>query len=190
MGPRYYCYRVIHKMRHERTLENMLCRREVLFSVSPTHAGGRSWPCLLFVSCDNSINTHNKDIFPFGKIIKSQEQSRCLPGTTLAARGWDKQDVGCSQHTNELQRGNKCSNQRDQPAPDALRKCFGSCSSEGNLKSRPSAAARDPARGPAFVFLPRSQQYCRFGLSIPWHPNFHCSSFAEGLNSFMDPSSE
>lgn len=77
MAPHYYCYCVINKMRHKRTQENVLYRRKVLFSsVSPTHAGGLSWPCLLFVSCDNSVNIHNKDIFPFGKIIKSQERSR------------------------------------------------------------------------------------------------------------------
>lgn len=88
-----------------------------LSSVSPTHMGSLSWPHL-FISCDGSIqNIHNKDIFPFGK-IQSQEHSR-LPALCQAPLGLPgtrgKQDVGCSQLTNELQRGNKCS--RDLPVP-------------------------------------------------------------------------
>ena len=82
-----------------------------LSSVSPTCMGSLSWP-RLFSSCDSSIqDIHNKDIFPFGT-IQSQEHSR-LPALCQAPLGLpgtpDKQDVGCSQLTNELQRGNKCS---------------------------------------------------------------------------------
>ena len=55
-----------------------------------------------------------------GKIIQSQEHSR-LPALCQAPRGLpgtlNKQDVGCSQLTSELQRGNECSNQRDLPTP-------------------------------------------------------------------------
>lgn len=44
-----------------------------------------------------------------------------VPAPCQAPRGLpgaqDKQDVGCSQLTNELQRANKCSNHRDLPAP-------------------------------------------------------------------------
>ena len=48
---------VISKMRTQKDpWKTVLCRREALFSsMSPTHAGGLSWPCLLFVSYDNPI---------------------------------------------------------------------------------------------------------------------------------------
>lgn len=66
-------------------------------SASPPHVGGLSWPRLLFVSCDNSINIDNKDIFPLGKIIKSQEHSQVPARHCEGCQGPGKQDVGCSQ---------------------------------------------------------------------------------------------
>lgn len=61
-----------------------------LICVTPPHTGGLSWPGL-FVSCGNfnSINIHNKDIFPFGKNnTKSRTFAAAfsVPGTTRAAR--------------------------------------------------------------------------------------------------------
>lgn len=82
-----------------------------VFCVTHTHGQPQLAPSLQ--RCDSSIqNIHNKDIFPFGK-IQSQEHSR-LPALCQAPLGLpgtpDKQDVGCSQLTNELiERGNKCS---------------------------------------------------------------------------------
>lgn len=62
-----------------------------------------------------------------------------VPGTMLAARGRGKQAVGCSQLTNELQRGNRCSNQR--PAcPHHYGYLFLKVSPERHLKSRPLPA--------------------------------------------------
>lgn len=66
MGPHYYCS-VINK--------TMTCAVQeggiVLLRVTST-CGRPQLALSLSVSCDNSINIHNKDVFPSGKITKSQ----------------------------------------------------------------------------------------------------------------------
>lgn len=111
-------------------------------SVSPPHAGGLSWPRLLFVSCDNSINIHNKDIFPLGKIIKSQEHLPVPARHCAGCQGPGKQDVGCSQPQMSFREETNVATRETCPYPHAVSKLLPRKESQ----TRPWAAAPGPVQ--------------------------------------------
>lgn len=146
--------------------------------MSPTRISSLSWP-RLFSSCDSSIqNIHNKDIFPFGK-IQSQEHSR-LPAPSQAPLGLpgtpDKQDVGCSQLTNELQRGNKCSSAPATPVHAPERPPLRNISQIQTL----DCSLRSPSSLP-LCFCPDG---CR---NLPFWPA-HSLALSLSLSTFCRPS--
>lgn len=108
----------------------------------------------------------------------------CLPGTMLAARGRDKQDVGCSlTQMSFREETNAAIRETRLPPPPSyilLKPLL-----RGNRKSRPSAAAGVPARAPPLCFSPDPSDDCPRGCSIPWHVGSHYSPCADVLTSVL-----